>query len=273
MADITDHDLRECTCLSNYVPGYASTLSELDALSNQGVTWVAYPSRNGRKTYLGATLLFPADFSLPKMIEGYSKGCFPYPDQTLPPVQLDDPTNHCWHRPAVRTLFITSQPIPKELRRSLKKYPVVVNENFEQCIRACATASRKPHSSKAWINEALIKAYVALHEQGNAFCIQVKDPTTGRIIGGMTGINIGGLLTIEAMYHDEQGGTSKPAVAALMYMAKASGIPCIDAQLPTLHFDRWGAAETSNTEYIEHLPTIVSMAPPDWKRWEANPPA
>lgn len=258
---------------------HALTAPEVRRLLEQGVKWLAFPDDEhvmlvhvqGDESQLSARVKLKAD----AMLEGYAAGCFPYPDQSSAGIHADEPAAYFWHRPSPRTVFLPDQfDLRPELRRSLRTHDMTVNQAFGKCVVACAKMRRgegQEHSSKPWINYELIAAYHELHERDAAFSIEARG-RSGEVVGGLLGVRIGRYVTVESMFR-EAGGTSKPAFAALLDIARRQNLPFVDVQLPAAHWTRWGAVALDNTEFQSILKPTVQAEPIRLQSYEKTRPS
>ncbi len=104
-------------------------------------------------------------------------------------------------------------------------------------IEACADV-RRPGQFGTWITPAIVEAYTALHERGNAHSVEAwRD---GRLVGGLYGVAIGRMFFGESMFTREPDA-SKIALVHLVEILRALGFPLIDCQQETVHLASFGA--------------------------------
>jgi leucyl/phenylalanyl-tRNA--protein transferase len=142
------------------------------------------------------------------------------------------------------------------LRRSLARFSVTVNTEFEAVMRACGDPSRL----HGWIDESFIKAYVGLHERGRAHSVEVwTNGADGKreLAGGIYGVALGGLFAGESMFH-RRTDASKVAFVGLVERLRAGGASLFDVQWCTAHLESLGAVEVSRTRYLELLADAVA---------------
>jgi leucyl/phenylalanyl-tRNA--protein transferase len=126
---------------------------------------------------------------------------------------------------------------------------ILVDEDFGEVIRACATSERKDQDG-TWITHEIMDAYTALHEQGNAHSIAVMEQD--QLVGGLYCVSFGGMVFGESMF-SRKPGASKIALAALSAWCLQNGIAMIDCQQETAHLLSLGAAPLPRKEFLEEL--------------------
>jgi leucyl/phenylalanyl-tRNA--protein transferase len=142
--------------------------------------------------------------------------------------------------------------VSKSLRRTLRKgvYDVRVDHDFEGVIRACA---RRPET---WINEEIIIAFTALHEEGKAHSVGAyKDD---KLVGGLYGVALGGAFMGESMFAWMRDA-SKVCFVHLVRRLRERGYVLLDCQIQNDHLARLGAVEIPEKEYLERLQTALEL--------------
>jgi leucyl/phenylalanyl-tRNA--protein transferase len=116
-----------------------------------------------------------------------------------------------------------------------KKFSIRYNQQFEQVVRACADPSRE---GKTWITDELVDAYVALHRAGFAHSYEcwVED----KLVGGAFGLQVGGWISVESMYHTVSNA-SKAAYVQTLLRLRERGFSFVDVQVVSPHMAYWGA--------------------------------
>jgi leucyl/phenylalanyl-tRNA--protein transferase len=146
--------------------------------------------------------------------------------------------------------------VSRTLRRSIGRFGVTVDTEFEAVMRACGDLSR-PHG---WIDESFVEAYVGLHERGRAHSVEVwtKGADGSReLAGGIYGVALGGLFAGESMFH-RRTDASKVAFVGLVERLRVGGASLFDVQWCTEHLASLGAVEVSRTRYLELLAEAVA---------------
>lgn len=176
------------------------------------------------------------------VLSAYRNGLFP---MHLPDGRLG------WWSPEPRgVLPLDGLRISRSLRRSVRRYTVTVDEDFESVIDACADPSR----DGAWINDDIRAAYIELHEMGWTHSVEVWEGT--RLVGGFYGVAIGAAFFGESMFHRARDA-SKVALVRFVSAFSRSGGSLLDVQWATGHLSSLGAVEMGRTEYLRRLAEVV----------------
>lgn len=198
-------------------------------------------------------LAIGADLEPGTIVNAYARGLFPMGlgEGGSGPLGWWSPRERgVLHRGALR--------VTKSLRKSRRRYEVAVDEDFEAVVAACADPSREG----AWITEEVACAYMRLHELGIAHSVEVR--WSGRLVGGLYGLALGGLFAGESMFHHERDA-SKVALWALTEIVFASDEPrLIDAQWPTEHLESLGVVGVPRGEYLASLPALTRAQAIAW---------
>lgn len=187
------------------------------------------------------------DLAPATVVEGYRRGLFPMP-------YSDDPTlDMAWWSPTRRAIIpLDGLRVSRSLRRSLRRYRTSIDERFPDVIRACATVPRPA----GWISDAIIDAFCELHELGWAHSVESCDET-GRLVGGLYGVRVGGLFVGESMFHLARDA-SKVALVTLVEAMRAEGMVLLDAQWLTRHLSSLGAVTVSRERYLRLLADAIA---------------
>lgn len=162
-----------------------------------------------------------------------------------------------WWSPQRRGVLLPGDlHVSRSLRRSLGRFEITVDEDFAGVVRGCAD----PRRSGAWITGAIATAYTRLHELGWAHSIEVR--LHGDLVGGLYGVQVGGLFAGESMFH-RVTDASKVALVALEGLLFADGCPerLVDVQWQTPHLATLGVREMPRAEYRERLPRALEAPP------------
>ena len=194
-----------------------------------------------------------SDLTPRRLLDAYRRGIFPWYSGDQPVL---------WWSPDPRmVLFVDDFRIARSLRKRLKQrtLEIRVDTAFRSVIEACAKARRRGQNG-TWITPAVIDAYVALHEQGNAH--SVESWRDGRLVGGLYGVAIGRMFFGESMFADEPDA-SKVALVHLAGMLRERGYPLIDCQQETAHLASFGARPISRREFAHRVAALVHSNQPD----------
>jgi len=176
------------------------------------------------------------------VLQAYRKGIFPWPvRESLIPWVSPDPRCHFPLEKAGRW--------PRSVRRDLRLgFRTSRDQAFEEVMNACG----ETRSEGTWITRELRRTYLELHELGWAHSVEVWNDT-GKLVGGLYGVAVGGLFAGESMFHRETGA-SKVAFAGTADHLRARGFILFDVQVRTGHLASLGCVEIPRPEYLRRLP-------------------
>ena len=178
------------------------------------------------------------------LLAAYASGWFP---------MADEEGVISWYSPDPRGIMpIDTFHVPSRLQRVVRRTVVQVDIDtaFEEVMRACAEAEREPGDSGTWISDEIIESYCALHAQGYAHSVEVRQD--GTLVGGLYGVALGGAFFGESMFH-RATDASKVALVALVNRLRARGFVLLDTQWVTAHLQQFGAIEIPRPEYLRRL--------------------
>jgi len=191
------------------------------------------------RTAEGDVVAVGGDLSPGLVLQAYRKGMFP---MYLPDGHLG------WWSPVERAILpLDGLHVSRSLRKSVRRYLITVDEDFEEVIRGCAD----PQREGGWITEEFVDTYTELHRLGWAHSVEVWD-TEGSLAGGLYGVNIGGLFAAESMFHWTRDA-SKVALFHLMVVMSSGGTGLVDVQWQTPHLESLGATIIGKDRYLDHL--------------------
>lgn len=185
-----------------------------------------------------------ADLEPATLILAYRSGMFPMP------VGDDDETIGWWSPPYRGVLAFSDLRVTRSLRQSCRRYDVTVNQAFDRVIRACAELPR----DGGWISPAIIDAYERLHSLGWAHSVETWHD--GELIGGLYGVQIGGLFAGESMFHLATDA-SKVALVGLVSGLEYCGVQLLDVQWATDHLATLGVREITRGDYLGQLDMAI----------------
>lgn len=198
-------------------------------------------------------LAIGGDLSLPRLLNAYRHGIFPWFSPGQPPL---------WWSPDPRMVFRTDDVrLSSRFRRSLRQstWQVRADTCFEQVISACAQAPR-PGQQGTWITSGMRQAYIDLHRQGHAHSVEVFEADS--LVGGIYGVAIGRMFFGESMFSGRSGG-SKVALAALASRLHDWGWPLIDAQVENDHLHALGGRLLPRDSFLEQVAGLVDQTEPE----------
>ncbi len=181
------------------------------------------------------------------LLQAYCAGVFPW---------SEDPVS--WYSPDPRAVFLPETiKRPKKIGKIMRRHAlsVTADQAFENVMRACRAAHA--HEGE-WIGDQFVSAYSELHERGFAHSIEVWQE--GQLVGGLYGVQVGGMFAGESMFHTVSNG-SKVAFASLIDHLAAIGVFFIDAQVLNAHTHRLGAVLISREDYLRLLKVALNQQP------------
>jgi leucyl/phenylalanyl-tRNA---protein transferase len=195
------------------------------------------------------------DLSPERLIEGYSRGIFPWFSEGDPIL---------WWSPDPRmVLFPSELKISRSLGKTLRnrRYEVRFDCAFEAIMASCA-APRKGEPG-TWIGEEMMEAYLGLHRLGHAHSVETW--IDGELAGGLYGVALGRVFFGESMFSRVRDA-SKIALAGLVAHLKSAGFGLIDCQMHTRHLETLGAREIPRARFSRLLEDLVhySRSPGTW---------
>ena len=198
----------------------------------------------------GDIIAIGEDLSSETLRDAYGHGIFPWPHDELPLP---------WFSPRRRAvIFFSELHIGRTLRRTMRdsSYEFTIDRAFEDVIRACASTSRR-EGEGTWIGPEIIRAYTRLHREGDAHSVEVWSGQN--LVGGLYGIDAGGVFTGESMFH-RQTDASKLALLHLIEHLRNRGAAWLDCQIMTPHMRALGAREIPRTRFLDLLEETQARA-------------
>lgn len=182
-----------------------------------------------------------ADLAPGTLVDAYRNGIFPWPHTgvALP-----------WFSPDPRGLLPVDQVhVSRSLRRTLRHrgWITTIDHAFAQVVDACATDRG---DEGTWITDAMARAYRRLRVLGWAHSIEVWDGA--RLVGGLYGVQLGGVFTGESMFH-RASDASKVAMVDLCARLTEAGGRILDVQIMTPHLRSMGACDLPRQRFIRQL--------------------
>ena len=187
------------------------------------------------------------DLDVGTVLDGYRAGLFP---MFVRPGVLG------WWSPDPRAVLpLDRLRVSRSLRKSVRRFDVTIDTAFEAVMRGCADPSR----TEGWITEEFISTYCRLHALGWAHSVEVW--WSGHLVGGLYGVEIGGLFAGESMFHRERDA-SKVALVHLVAHLAADGLPrVLDVQWRTGHLASLGVVDLPRARYLSMLPAALTLPP------------
>lgn len=201
---------------------------------------------------------FTHEFNRALVLGAYHSGVFPMPLHEAP--GFGDVMG--WWSPMRRGVIDpTRLRISRSLRKSAAHYHTSVDVAFEAVLDACADPGRPG----GWIDADIKAVFTQLYDDGLVHSVETWDGS-GRLVGGLYGVSVGGLFAGESMFHDDQFGRDASKVA-LMRLAEeliSLGVGLLDVQWATDHLRSLGAVEISRQEYLRRLAVVLDEPTPMW---------
>jgi leucyl/phenylalanyl-tRNA---protein transferase len=188
-----------------------------------------------------------ADISPGSLLAGYRRGIF----------GMFDGPRLLWWSPDPRGILVPSDVhVSRSMRPVLRRLELSLDHDFPAVLNGCAD----PRREHGWITADYARSYLELHRLGWAHSIEVWEGL--ELVGGLIGIELGGLFAGESMFHTARVGApaSRAAVIGLSELLAGPG-RLIDVQWCTPHLAAIGVAEMARTEYLARLPGLLSREP------------
>ena len=184
------------------------------------------------------------------VLDAYRRGLFPMNVSLGPEMGGGDVLG--WWSPDPRgVLRLEDLRISRSLARSCRRLAVTFDRNFVDVMRACAN----PQRPQGWITEEFVQAYTRLHTLGFAHSVEVW--RAGELVGGLYGVEIGGLFAGESMFHTVSDASKVALVALVERLRNCPGRRLIDVQWSTPHLASLGVTEIGRPQYLSSLPSLV----------------
>ncbi len=225
------------------------------------ITWLhpddppdAFPDASQALLEPAGLLAAGGDLSVTRLLAAYRRGIFPWysPGQHIL-WWSPDPREVIWPQK-----FHVSRSLARALRQATAEPDFVVLEDrhFEQVIDRCAA----PRSAEngTWITAEMRDAYCVLHAAGIAHSIEVW--RAGELIGGMYGVQLGGVFFGESMFSAATNG-SKFALEYLCRTRRQGTVELLDCQFATPHLRSLGSEPVSRADFLGELQQRIPADP------------
>ncbi|MFM9048803.1 MAG: leucyl/phenylalanyl-tRNA--protein transferase [Actinomycetota bacterium] len=192
-----------------------------------------------------------ADLAPATLIDAYGRGLFPME------VERDGPIG--WWSPDPRGVIpLDGLKISRSLRRSCRRMRTTVDHAFDEVMAACGDP-RRPHG---WITPAFRSAYGELHRLGRAHSVEVWQDDA--LVGGVYGVQVGGLFAGESMFHRVRDASKVALVTLVEALGGDAGAQegrLLDVQWATPHLLSMGAVAMPRPDYLSRLRLAISLSP------------
>jgi leucyl/phenylalanyl-tRNA--protein transferase len=198
------------------------------------------------------------DLSLPRLIEAYQNGIFPW--------YSDDQPLLWWSPDPRMVLFPDELRISRSLRKRLARrdYEVRIDTAFEVVIEACSAP--RTGQQGTWITPEVAEAYAGLARAGLAHSVETW--IDGELAGGLYGVALGRMFYGESMF-TRAPDASKLALTHLVRQLGRWEFGMIDCQMKTAHLARFGAREIPRADFIRKLANLVNY-PVTARNWRLD---
>jgi len=186
------------------------------------------------------------------VLHGYSIGLFPMHLQT----GAGDQELGWWSPDPRGILRLDRVIVSRSLRKSMAKFTVTFDRAFEQVMRACWRVGGEGN----WITDEFVATYTYLHEHGFAHSVEVWNARS-ELVGGLYGIELGGLFAGESMFHVERDASKVALVSMVEKLAGCVGPRLFDVQWQTDHLESMGVTEIGRSDYLDELARVLHTKP------------
>lgn len=192
-----------------------------------------------------------ADLKPETLIDSYKHGIFPMH------IQIENKREIGWWSPLQRGILpLNKINISSSLQKSMKKYFVTFDQDFDAVIEGCGDDKRP----KGWINKDIKTAYKKLFELGYVHSVEVWNKKD-ELVGGLYGVEVNGLFAGESMFHKQTDASKTAMVYLVNQLKEAGGERIFDVQWQTPHLKSMGVVKISRSKYISLLPEVMNTAP------------
>lgn len=186
------------------------------------------------------------------LLHAYSRGLFPMADVRRNRID--------WYFPDPRgVLPLEGLVVPHGLAKALRRhrFSIRIDSAVAAVMAACA-GGRSP-DNPAWMNEALMAAYLDLHAAGHVHSVEAWLGET--LVGGLYGVRLRAAFFGESMFvRPDLGGTdaSKICLVHLVERLRAGGFTLLDTQVVTDHMRQFGTIEIPAVSYLARLEAAMA---------------
>ena len=189
-----------------------------------------------------------ADLEPSTLIGAYRSGLFP--------MHVDDGVLAWWSPDPRGIVPLERLRVPRSLAKSARQYRVSVDAAFDEVVAGCADPSRP----SGWITDGIRAAYGELHRLGWAHSVEVWD-RNGALVGGLYGVEVGGLFAGESMFHRARDASKVALVSLVERLRAGGGTRLLDVQWCTPHLASLGAVAIPRSRYLELLSAARDLPP------------
>ena len=192
-----------------------------------------------------------ADLKPETLIDSYKNGILPMH------IQIENKREIGWWSPQQRGILpLNKINISSSLKKSMKKYFVTFDQDFDSVIDGCGDDKRP----KRWINKDIKTAYKKLFELGYVHSVEVWNKKD-ELVGGLYGVEVNGLFAGESMFNTQTDASKTALVYLVEKLSQAGGERIFDVQWQTPHLKSMGVVKISRSKYISLLPEVMNTKP------------
>jgi len=202
----------------------------------------SFPPVSGALDEPDGLLAVGGDLSPERLISAYQQAIFPWFSEGDPIL---------WWSPSERAII---NPAQVHISKSMAKFirqtslTITVNSAFSEVVNACALPRKT--QAETWISPAIKAAYQELHQLGVAHSIEIWNDQD--LVGGLYGVNIGGVFCGESMFHQQTNASKLAFIALCRHFAKHQG-QLVDCQMVTTHLQSLGVTGNSRENFVKQL--------------------
>jgi len=181
------------------------------------------------------------DLSVPRLLNAYRNGIFPWYGEKLPIL---------WYCPDPRfVLFPQKLHVSRSMEKVFRRgtFEIKFNTAFDEVIAHCAQVER-PGQDGTWIIPEMVDAYKALHRLGHAHSAEAW--REGKLVGGVYGVRLGRIFFGESMFSLEPNA-SKAAFITYVRQLEREGGALVDCQMKTPHLESLGGEFISLRNFLK----------------------
>lgn len=178
------------------------------------------------------------------LLRAYAEGLFPMAERR-------GDTALYWVSPEKRGIIpFRDFHVPRRLARTVRsaRFAVTFDRAFADVMRACAAPA--PGREESWINDEILRLYIALHAGGHAHSVECWQGS--ELVGGLYGVRLGAAYFGESMFSRVRDA-SKVALVSLVEALRSGGFTLLDTQFLTAHLAGFGAIEIPRVRYLALL--------------------
>jgi leucyl/phenylalanyl-tRNA--protein transferase len=178
------------------------------------------------------------------LLRAYAEGLFPMAERR-------GDTALYWVSPEKRGIIpLRDFHVPRRLARTVRsaRFAVTFDRAFADVMRACAAPA--PGREESWINDEILRLYIALHAGGHAHSVECWQGS--ELVGGLYGVRLGAAYFGESMFSRVRDA-SKVALVSLVEALRSGGFTLLDTQFLTAHLAGFGAIEIPRVRYLTLL--------------------